>query len=105
MAHDVFLSYSTLDRTTAEAVRAGLEAQGIRCWIAQRDVLPGAEYGQQIIEAINSCKTLVLVFSSHANDSPHVRREVERALSHGKIVIPFRIEDVLPTNAMEYCLV
>jgi TPR repeat protein len=47
---------------------------------------------------------VLLVFSAHANDSPQVRREIERAVSKGKIIVPFRIEDVLPSDAMEFAL-
>ena len=42
MAHDAFISYSSKDKTIADAVCARLEARGIRCWIAPRDVRPGA---------------------------------------------------------------
>ncbi len=43
MAHDVFISHSAKDKATADAVCAVLEAEGIRCWIAPRDVLPSVE--------------------------------------------------------------
>jgi adenylate cyclase len=104
MAHDVFLSYSSADRATANAVVAELEAQGVRCWVAPRDISAGSEYGQEIIEAVKSCRICVVVFSASANASPHVRREVERAVSAGKQLVPFRIEDLAPTGAMEYAL-
>ena len=104
MAHDVFVSYAAPDRTTAFAVVAGLEAEAIRCWVSPRDVLPGSEYGQAIVDAIKSCQVMVVVFSAEANNSPHVRREVERAMSAGRIIIPFRIDDTPLTGAMEYCL-
>ena len=39
MAHDVFVSYSHHDKAQADAVCATLEAKGIRCWIAPRDVI------------------------------------------------------------------
>ena len=45
MAHDVFVSYAHQDRTVANAVFATLEAHGIRCWIAPRDILPGRRLG------------------------------------------------------------
>ena len=102
MPHDVFISYSSHDKAVADATCAALEAQRIRCWIAPRDAIAGIEYGEFIVNAIGVCKVVVLIFSAHANDSPQVRREVERAVSKGKIVVPFRIEDVLPSNAMEY---
>jgi adenylate cyclase len=104
MAHDVFLSYSAADKDTALAVLAGLEKQGIRCWIAPRDIPAGSEYGQQIVDAVKACRVFVVVFSTTANASPHVRREVERAVSLDRTIVPFRVEDVTPTGAMEYCL-
>ena len=45
---------------------------------------------------------MVLVFSSHANTSPHIKREVDRAVSKSLTIIPIRIEDVAPTRALEY---
>jgi len=104
MPHDVFLSHSAADKAAAQAVLAGLEGHGIRCWIAPRDVLAGAEYGQQIVDAIKSSRAFVVIFSGSANASPHVRRELERAVSLDKTILPFRVEDVMPTGAMEYCL-
>lgn len=104
MAHDVFLSHSSADRATAQTVLEGLEGHGIRCWIAPRDISAGSEYGQEIVDAIKSCGTFVVIFSASANTSPHVRREVERAVSAERAIIPFRIEDVMPTGAMEYAL-
>jgi hypothetical protein len=46
MARDVFISYSSKDKPTADAVCATLEANGIRCWIAPRDVVPGSDWGE-----------------------------------------------------------
>ena len=82
MAHDVFLSYAAADRAPPVAVVAGLEGQGIRCWVAPRDIIPaGSEYGQEVVEAIGACRIPVLIFSAQANSSSHVRREVECAVS------------------------
>jgi hypothetical protein len=102
MAHDVFISYSTKDKVTADAVCATLELNSVRCWIAPRDILPGMEYAEALIEALHSSRLLVLVFSSGANASLQVRQEVERAVSRGIPVLPFRIEDVPPNRAMEF---
>ena len=104
MARDAFVSYSAADRAVAFSVVEGLESRGIRCWVAPRDVAAGSEYGEEIVEAVKSCRIFVLVFSAQANGSPHVRREVERAVSTRRPIVPFRIEDVAPTGAMEYAL-
>jgi TIR domain len=100
--HDVFISYAAEDKTVADAICAVLERRNVRCWIAPRDVAAGSDYASAIVDAIREAKVLVLVFSSHANDSPHVRREVERAVSNGIAILPFRIEDVLPSTSLEY---
>jgi hypothetical protein len=104
MAHTVFICHSARDKQIADAACAALESTRIPCWIAPRDILPSDEWGAAIVDAINSCQILLLIFSSHSNDSQQVRREVERAVSKGKIILPFRIEDILPSGAMEYAL-
>ena len=90
MAHDVFISHSVKDKVTADAVCALLESEGVRCWIAPRDVMPGMEWGECIIEAIEQTRVMVLVFTADANASPQIRREVERAVNHGVAILPVR---------------
>ena len=102
MAHDVFISYSTADKPAADAVCAGLEQRGFSCWIAPRDIVPGLDWGAAIIDAINDAKVMVLVFSSSANTSKQIKREVERAVSKGVTLIPLRIEDVPLGKTLEY---
>lgn len=102
MAHDVFVSYASADKTVADAVCGTLESNGVRCWIAPRDVEPGMAYGEAILEAIQGCRVMVLVFSSKANTSSHIPKEIERAVSKGASVIPFRIEDVKPGKSLDY---
>jgi tetratricopeptide (TPR) repeat protein len=102
MAHDVFVSYSVKDKTTADAVCASLEANGIRVWIAPRDVVPGSDWGESIIDAIHESKVMILVFSANSNASPQIKREIERAVNKSVTVVPFRIDDVLPSKTLEY---
>jgi len=89
MAFDVFLSYPHQDKTTADAACAKLEAEGIRCWIAPRDIAPSAEWAASIVEAIESCRVMVLIFSAHTNRSKQVQREVQQAFDREKPVVPF----------------
>jgi hypothetical protein len=102
MAHDVFISHSVKDKTTADAMCATLESEGVRCWIAPRDVTPGMEWGKCIIDAIREARIMVLVFTAHANASQQIRREIERAVHHDVIIVPFRVEDVVPDESLEY---
>ena len=45
---------------------------------------------------------MVLVFSSRSNRSEQVLREVERAVSKKVPIIPFRIENIMPSEEFEY---
>src|SRR3954470_22039457 len=102
MAHDVFISYSSKDKPTADAVCATLEARGIRCWVAPRDILPGTDWGEAIIDAIEQSRVMILIFSGHANESPQIKREVERAVNKNVTVVPLRIENVPMSKSLEY---
>lgn len=102
--HDVFISYAQQDKPVADAVCARLESRNIRCWIAPRDISPGKNFPEAIIEGIEDGKVVVLIFSSHANKSPHVTRELTNAVNKGRIIIPFRVEDVTPSKSMEYLI-
>jgi hypothetical protein len=102
MAHDVFICHSAKDKATADAVCAVIESNGVRCWIAPRDVTAGMEWSECIIDAIEECRVMVLVFTTNANESSQIRREVERAVNRGVAILPLRIEDILPGRALEY---
>jgi len=102
MAHDVYISYSHVDKAAADAACATLERAGIRCWIAPRDITPGDEWSAAIIKAIDHCRAMVLIFSQNANNSRQIRREVERAITVGIPLVPVRIEDVVPTESLAY---
>jgi ABC-type amino acid transport substrate-binding protein len=102
MPHDAFISYCSEDKKVADAVCGTLEAQKIRCWIAPRDVLPGRTWGSAIVDAIGESAVMVVIFSKHSNGSPQVMREIERAVNKGVSIIPFRVEDVVPSKDLEY---
>ncbi len=102
MPFDVFISYSQKDKAQAEEVCAKLEAADVQCWIAPRNIDPGADWAESIIAGIRASRVMVLIFSASANSSPQVRREVQRAFERGLTVMPFRIEDVQPSPALEY---
>jgi hypothetical protein len=104
MAHDVFISHSTEDKPAADAVCAILEKNGVRCWIAPRDIMPGADWGESIVNAIRTSRLLLLVFSTNANKSKQIKREVEIAADGGVTIVPLRIENVLPTESFKYFL-
>ena len=96
-----FISHASRDRLVAEAICMQLESSGFRCWMAPRDIRPGEDYPEAIIRGIENSRCLILVLSKEANASSFVFKEVERASSKGKLIFPFRIEDVLPSRSLE----
>jgi hypothetical protein len=83
----VFVSCASQDAAVANAAVEALEGDGVKCWIAPRDVVPGEFYAGAIIHAIDAAKVVVLVLSGNAASSQHVLREVERASSKRHPVI------------------
>ena len=104
MVRDVFVSYSQPDYGCAMELVGRVEQEGINCWIAPRDIVPSADWAAEIIDAISNSRTMILVFSASSNESPQVRREVERAVHKQVSILPFRIENVLPSKSLEYFL-
>ena len=102
MSYDVFISYSSKDGPVAQSVCNAIERAGKRCWIAPRDITPGSDWAEAILAGIAECKLMVLVFSEHANLSPQIKREVERAVSRSMPILPFKIDPILPSGSFEF---
>ncbi len=100
----VFISYATPDKTVAGLVCHALEQQHIPCWIAPRNVPAGGNAFSEIPIGIQQSTVLVLILSSNTSKSKHVSREVQIALDHSKVIIPFRTEDIQPEDSLKYIL-
>ena len=96
-----FISHAKTDQKKAQEIVASLEGRGFKCWIAPRDVRPGQSYGDEIIRGIERSRSFILALSKASNESPFVAREVERAVAKRKPIFPIRIEDVVPSSALE----
>ena len=90
--YDVFISYAAENKTITYALCHYLEEQKIRCWIAPRDILPGQDYAEAIVQTIKKVKIFVLVCSNYSLQSQYVRKETNLAVSEEKIIIPFKID-------------
>lgn len=104
MAHDVFISHSHKDKAIADAVCAMLESNGIRCWIAPRDIEPGVDWPTAISTALAGSRVFVLIFSGNANRSEDVGRELILAANNNLVIVPFKIENVTPEPGKLYYL-
>ncbi len=102
--HDVFLSYSSKDSEITNEILDALESQGIKCWIAYRDIKAGDDYAAAIVHAIRACKVMVLVYSENSNASAQVLNEINSATNAAITILPFKIDDFKPSDSFEYYL-
>jgi len=102
MNYDVFICHSSKDKPIADTICRLLEANGVTCWIAPRNVRPGSHYAEEIVDAIDSSLSVLLVLSENSNESVHVRNELELGVSRGKVIFPILIRNVKPSKALIY---
>ena len=100
----VFVSYASVDRQTAELVVAALEDAGMPCWYAPRNIAPGSIYAESIIDAINTCRVILVLLTTSSSNSPHVIREIERAVGRKLPLLCIRFDSVILTGGLEYLL-
>ena len=102
--HEVFISYSSKDKTVADAACSVLENKGIRCWVAPRDIVAGVEWGGAIIDGIINSKMMLLILTKNSNVSSQVLREIERAANIGIPILPMRLTSDPLSKSLEYFL-
>lgn len=103
-APPVFISYSSKQSDVADAVRAHLQAAGIACWLAPRNIPIGDAYADAIVEAIHGARVMVLLFSPAADESRAVHNEVELAFNRGIPILPLIVEEATPSRGMRFFL-
>lgn len=106
MANHVFITHAVEDKKIANLICEALESNGIKCWIAPRDVPYGMNFEEAIVDAICGSKLMILILSSHSNNSPHVKREIQNACMEDAQtpILPFRVEDIRLNKALRYYL-
>ncbi len=104
MKYDVFISYSSDDQKVAEGVCGYLESQGIRCFVAYRDIPRGVVWAAAIVDALDDSQMMVVIFSESFNKSKQVDREIELASENEMPILPFRISNSAFSGAKKYYL-
>jgi len=98
----VFVSHSSEDAAAATALCEALEAEGLSCWIAPRDVAGGTPYAREITRAIRSARAVLLLLSRAACRSDYVLREIDLAASASVPVVAVRLEEVRPSDDLAF---
>lgn len=101
-ASHVFICFSSKDEAIARGVVAFLESAGLKCWISLRDVLPGDNYQESIVRAIEAAQAIVFLFSESSNLSGEIRKELSIGGSVNTPVFPLRLSPIVATGALRY---
>ncbi|HUK83228.1 MAG TPA: TIR domain-containing protein [Verrucomicrobiae bacterium] len=91
---DVFISYVSEDRATAEKISRGLEDAGYSVWW-DRHIHGGVDFSTEIERQLNAAKVVVVLWSAASLDSKWVRDEAQQARDENKL-IPLRLDGVQP---------
>lgn len=100
----IFISHSSKNADDAARICEILEQNGSKCFIAPRDIRSGHPYAEELIDGIDRSAAVILLMSEDANHSPHVLREVERAVSKSIPILVYKLEEVVLSKSMEYYL-
>jgi TIR domain len=85
---DVFISYSSNDRATAQSVAQALEGRGLSVWW-DSNIRLGRRYDSSIDEQLDAARCVVVLWSADAASSNWVRDESGEALSKNRLVPAF----------------
>ncbi len=100
----LFISHANEDSAVVNLIVQYLEAHGVPCWIAARDIPPQAIYAEAITSAIQSASACAVIVSNASNASAAIKRELELASHHGRPFIPIRIDGAEPGPGFDYYL-
>ncbi len=78
---DVFLSYSSVDKSWVTDLKEALKAKGLKVWLDSDEIPPGERFASALEEGLEESKTVVMVVSPEAIASGWVNEEYYRALS------------------------
>jgi len=91
MAH-VFISYTTKNWSIADRLRATLERNGVRCWIASRDIPAGFAWPERIVTAMSETEAALFIVSKDAYGSGNMAHELELADGGNVPILPIRLD-------------
>ena len=93
---DIFISYGRADSYHfAKKLNDCLVAEGLTVWFDFDDIPLGVDYQKQIDDGIDKADNFLFIISPHSVNSAYCTLEVERALQHGKRIIPLlHVEEI-----------
>ena len=104
MTAEVFISYASEDRLRILALVERLRRAGVSVWIDQMGIEGATMWSQEIVEAIDGCKVLILAISQRSTESENVVKELALASERRKKILPVCLDASGIPKTMEYQL-
>jgi hypothetical protein len=97
---DVFISYDVGDSGLADELRSDLESNGIRCFMAEKDIQAATEWQDSIRIALIGSKRILVLLTPRSINRPWVLMETGAAWALGKPLIP-ALSHVAPSELLD----
>jgi len=104
MNAEVFISYASEDRARILDLVDRLRKAGVSVWIDQMGIEGATMWSQEIVEAIDGCKVLILAISEQSTESENVVKELALASERRKKILPVCLDSSGIPKSMEYQL-
>jgi adenylate cyclase len=101
---EVFLSYSRDDQERVFELVGKLRAAGVSLWIDQGAIDAASLWSEQIVDALESAKVLLLIVTESAVRSDNVAKEVMLVSERKGHILPVYLEPTVIPSALRYQL-
>jgi TIR domain len=86
--HDIFLSYSTVDKDEARRIQDALTNVGKTCFMSEKSLKPGDNFQDEIRSALEASNEIWILVSPNSIKSAWVHREIAAAWALRKRIVP-----------------
>ena len=100
----LFISYSSLEKNECNQVIDYIKSEGHKVWIAPENVPAGKDYADVIPDAIRKCDAFVVLLTEKSQASKWVPKELDQAITAGKTIVPFHMDESKYTDSFEFRL-
>jgi len=93
--YSCFISYSHADKSFARRLHDTLQGRGIRCWLDEKQMLPGDDIYEQVDRGIRLWDKVLLCCSKHSLSSWWVDNEINKAFEKERQLMKERGKKIL----------